>query len=146
MSTTPRTYLAAGVLALIAVACGTGDDIGVDDPWARPTPPDAESTAVYVEFENNSGGTELLIDGYSPACGRLEIHRTDTVDGVTSMERASAADLRVGDGESLVLEPGGLHLMCLDPTEPLVEGDTISMELTFERSGVVIFDVPVEQR
>lgn len=147
MTTTPRTRLAVGLFAVLAaVACGTGDDMSVDDPWAEPTDADSDTSSIYATFDNNSGGDDLLIDGYSPACGRLEIHRTDTVDGVDSMSRASAADLRVGNRGSLVLEPGGLHLMCISPSDPLAAGDTISLELTFENTGVLIFDVPVEQR
>ena len=142
---TPIVALAA-IISFLASACGTGDDMGVEDPWARPTAPDAETAEFYVQFDNNSGATDLLIDGYSPACGRIEIHRTDTTDGVMSMQRASAADLRVADGDSLVLEPGGLHVMCVDLDEPLVEGEAISLELTFEQTGVLIFDVPIEQR
>lgn len=145
--TSPRTILLTALFVVFtAVACGTGDDIGVDDPWAAPTESDSGATAIYARFDNNSGATDLLIDGYSPACSRMEIHRTESDGDADTMPRASAGDLRVSDGDALVLEPGGLHLMCLDPSEPLVAGDTISLELTFEQSGVVIFDVPVEQR
>lgn len=132
--------------ALLLGSCGTGDDIEVADPWARPTSPGADTAAFYATFDNNSGDSDLLIDGYAPVCGRVEIHRTQTDDATESMERASAADLRVEDGDSLVFEPGGLHVMCLDLKEPLVEGESLSLELTFERNGVLIFDVPIEQR
>jgi copper(I)-binding protein len=135
--------LLAAIVAL-AGACSTGDDIGVDDPWAPPTAGDTGS--FYAVFDNNSGETDLLIDGYSPACGRIEIHRTDVVDGTETMSRASAADLRVGNGDSLTFEPGGLHIMCIDMQEPFVEGQAVSLELTFESNGVLIFDVPIEAR
>ena len=141
-----RILFAVLAVALATGACAVGDDIDVEDPWARPTAPGAENAAFYATFDNNSGETDLLIDGYSPVCGRMEIHRTEMVDGVMSMERATAADLRVGNGDSLVMEPGGLHVMCLDLREPLVEGESISLELTFESNGVLIFDVPIEQR
>ena len=97
---TPRS-LTALIVAFAALlgACGDSGEIGIEDPWARPTAPDADSAAFYVTFENNSGESDLLIDGYSPACGTIEIHRTDVTDGVMSMSRATVAELSVGNGD-----------------------------------------------
>ncbi len=148
---TPRSGSAGVAVFVVAFAallgaCGDSGEIGIEDPWARPTAPNADSAAFYVTFENNSGEDDLLIDGYSPACGTIEIHRTDMVDDVMTMSRATVADLSVGNGDSLVMEPGGLHVMCLDLLEPFVEGETASLELTFDKTGVLTFDVPIEQR
>ena len=63
-----------------------------------------------------------------------------------SMAPATPADLFIANDASLNLEPGGLHIMCVGLVEPLVEGETVLLELTFDTSGVITFEVPVEQR
>lgn len=139
----------AGVVLLTLAAAGCGSEhntIDVGDPWARPTAPGADSAAFYVTFTNDTGADDLLTDGYSTSCEEIQVHNTTLTDGVMSMAPASAADLFIANDASLNLEPGGLHVMCVGPREPLVEGETVQLELTFDKSGVITFDVPIEQR
>ena len=156
-STTRRTgsplqgWVARSVIAVLAVGtivagCGAGDDVTADDAWARPTPPSATVAAFYAVYKNDTGSPDTLTEAYSPQCGRIELHDTEMVDGVMQMRPAQASDLLIPGGGELVLEPGGLHLMCIDVVEPFVEGEEVTLEVTFEDNGVVIVDVPVEQR
>ncbi len=55
--------------------------------------------------------------------------------------RALPEGLPIPAGATVVLEPGGLHLMFMDLHRPLVEGDTVTITLTFERAGTI--DVPL---
>lgn len=122
------------------------DGIAADDMWARPTAPGAEAAAFYGVIKNDSGGDTNLSEYYSPACGRIELHSTEMTDGVMEMRPADAAVSILGDGDSLTLEPMGLHLMCLELVEPLVDGETTTLEMTFEGVEVVIVDVAIEDR
>lgn len=140
----------AGVVLLTLAAAGCGGDehntIDVGDPWARPTAPGAESAAFYATFTNDTGADDLLNDWYSASCQEIQVHNTTLTDGVMSMAPATPADLFIANDASLILEPGGLHIMCVGLVEPLVEGETVLLELTFDTSGVITFEVPVEQR
>lgn len=62
-------------------------------------------------------------------------------EGMT-MQPVSAID--VPAGETVVLEPGGYHVMLLELVEPLEEGQTFDLTLVFEEAGEVT--VPVEVR
>lgn len=62
-------------------------------------------------------------------------------EGMT-MQPVSAID--VPAGETVVLEPGGYHVMLLELVEPLEEGQTFDLTLTFEQAGEIT--VPVEVR
>ena len=135
------------VLALAAAGCGSEHNtVDVGDPWARPTAPGAENAAFYATFTNDTGADDLLTEGYSANCREIQVHNTTLTDGVMSMAPATAADLFIANDASLNLEPGGLHVMCVDPIEPFVEGETVQLELTFDKSGVITFDVPIESR
>ena len=49
-------------LLLVAVAaCGGSGSIEVTDAWARPTPPVAETAALYVSFENGASSDDRLV-------------------------------------------------------------------------------------
>ena len=46
-----------------------------------------------------------------------------------------ADGLAIGAGATAVLRPGGDHVMLMKLQRPLVAGGTVSLRLTFERSG-----------
>jgi len=134
--------LGLGMLA----ACASDGPVTTSDMWARPTAPDASNAAFYGTITNNSDQAIALEAGYSKVCEEIEIHRSTAEDGVISMGPADPAETRLSPGESMVLEPMGLHVMCLGLTEPLVEGSTITLELTFDETGALETDVAIEQR
>jgi copper(I)-binding protein len=144
----PQTKLrfAAAICAAALLMSGCADGIDTSDMWARPTAPGAESAAFYGEIVNNSGDDTVVGHYYSPACGSIELHTTEMVDDVMQMRPADPDVAALDDGETLELKPRSYHLMCLDLVEPLVEGETVSLELTFEGVEVQVFDVPIEDR
>ena len=76
----------------------------------------------------------------------MELHHTTLEDGVLAMRPATGQALVVPAGGELVMEPAGLHAMCLDPPAPLVEGERIEVTVQLERAGAVSADLMVEQR
>ncbi len=49
----------------------------------------------------------------------------------------------IAAGSVLRLEPGGRHVMLMDPVAGIVAGDTIAVTLRFERAGSVEIEVTV---
>ncbi len=74
------------------------------------------------------------------------MHESSMLDGVASMAPADATDTQLDPGESLVMEPLGLHVMCIGLEEPLVEGTPVDLEMTFDGAGAFETEVAVEQR
>lgn len=127
----------AGLLILSACGDGTGDADGeaaglaVADAWVKAT--DMTMTGAFAVL-SNSGDEDVEIVGVTTdLTDRAEIH--ETVDG--SMRRVDA--LTVPAGDSLMLEPGGNHLMLLDLTEPIEPGEEV--ELTLELADGSTFDI-----
>lgn len=151
--TAPRAFRAT-VVALVALAiavgaCGSSDDgdgLALNDVWTRPTAPGAESTAFYVTIDNNSEVDDQVVGVDSPRCAMTELHRSSMNDGVMSMSPAEPDELAVAASEQLLLEPGGLHVMCMGLIEPVAEGDRIELTVQFERAGSITTEAMAETR
>lgn len=66
-----------------------------------------------------------------------------TMPGAAMMKMQPVDKLEVPAGETVKLEPGGYHIMLLDLAEPLVEGSTITLTLTFSGAGEKTVDAEV---
>ena len=63
-------------------------------------------------------------------------------DGVMRMRQVEAIDIPAGGVAEL--KPGGLHLMMIDLTRQLVEGETVEVTLEFETAGTVTLTLPIK--
>ena len=117
--------------------------LAVVDAWARPTPAGASEAAIYVVIENRDAPDDRLVGAASPRCMVVTPHLTRIDDGIASMEAADEDVLGLGRGETVAMEPNGLHLMCLGLDEPLVDGDEIELELRFGSRRPIAVDVAV---
>jgi copper(I)-binding protein len=53
--------------------------------------------------------------------------------------------LNLEAGKSVVLKPGGMHIMLMHLAKPLKVGESFPATLTFENAGTVTITVPVEK-
>ena len=138
---------AASLLVALVFLAGCSEDatMKIDDMWARPTAPAATTAAFYGEIKNTTIHDELL-EANSPLCDEIELHRSVLTDGVMSMRPAEQWEFEVLHDHTLELEPGGLHLMCIGLSEPLVAGETTALDLNFLNFGTVTVDVDIEDR
>jgi copper(I)-binding protein len=58
--------------------------------------------------------------------------------------RHLADGLEIPAGETVVLAPGGFHIMFMGLKQAFVEGKTVAVTLTFEKAGSVEVLLPVE--
>jgi copper(I)-binding protein len=71
-----------------------------------------------------------------------DIHQTSTnADGVSSM--APAGEIEIAPGESVSLEPGGLHAMLMRLQRPMAKGESFSLTLDFSDGGEIVVEVPI---
>ena len=115
-----------------------------EDAWIRPLPPGMKMTAAFGTL-SNPGKKPLVFNSFSsPSFGDVSLHRTREVDGVSKMREVD--ELRVAPGESVVLEPGGYHLMLMVPGSDLEPGQTVHIVMSTDDGNSYGFDVPVERR
>ena len=134
----------AALLMVAAVpAFAQSPSIQVENPWARATPSGAKTGAVYMTIDNKSSIADRLTGVSSEVAKKLQIHETKTDKGITKMREISGG-LPVPAGGSVVLKPGGYHVMLIDLNKPLKAGETFPLTLVFEKAGKISITVPVQ--
>lgn len=132
MRTTSRVVL--GALAVMVAACSgavAGGQITVSD--ARVPVPAGANGAAYLTLTNDGEVTDQLTGAATDVAETVEIHETSLEDGSMSMRPVGGVEIPAGG--TVVLEPGGLHLMLVDVTTALEEGDPVTLTLTFAHAG-----------
>ncbi len=124
---------AAGAQAAPVFRAGA---LTVEAPWTRATPGGAKVAGGYMRITNAGSAPDRLVGGSIPGSGRSEVHQTSESGGVARMA-ALEKGLEIRPGETVELKPGGHHLMLMDLTRALKEGEAIQGALVFERAGQV---------
>lgn len=144
------TTLLAGALALSAALAATSasaqhamaGDLVIADAWTRATAPTARNGGAFMTITNKGSQPDRLVAASTPASERTELH-THRMDNGMMMMRPVEGGIDVPANGAAELKPGGLHVMMLGLKQPLVEGETIPVTLTFAHAGSVTVDVPV---
>jgi copper(I)-binding protein len=97
---------------------------------------DTGTGAAYLTITNNGDEADRLIGASSDAAVVVEIHDMVVEDEVMSMIHLEDG-LEIPAGESVVLEPMGLHVMLVGLNYSLMPGESFDITLTFERAGEV---------
>lgn len=139
-----RTTLAASLLAVAFSAGAQDGDITVREPWVRGTVAAQKATGAFMQISSKSGAA--LVSASSPVAGVVEIHNMVVDGGVMKMRAVPKIDLPAG--KSVELKPGSYHVMLMDLKQPLKEGETVPLTLTFEqqdkRQAIVEIKAPVK--
>lgn len=156
--TRPATLAAIVALVGLAAACGSGDDADGDavvvdgfavlDAWAPPTPAGVSEAAIYITIENRDAPDDRLIGVSSERCMVMTPHLTVISDEIASMTEADEDDdvLSLAAGDRVVMQPNGLHAMCLGLDEPLVAGDEFDVVVQFSTHDPIVAAVTVRPR
>ena len=161
---TPRAIAiaaAAGALALTALtACGSASTpaaspgggssmaattgVAVTDPWVV-VPPTPDTTAAFGTLHNN-GSTEVHLVGVdTDVAAMVQVHETVTEGNVAHMQEV-AGGLAIPAGGTVQLKPGGYHVMLMQLTRPVKEGDQVQLTFTFSDGSSVAVTAPVRAR
>lgn len=112
----------------------TVGDITVSDGFAAASD---TTTAVYVTIDN-AGDDDTLVGVRSPAAGDITLMSGEDGDGMAEVD---AVDV-LGGGTTTAFAAGGGHIM-VELDDPVEAGDTLPLELEFERAGSVTVDVQI---
>ena len=133
--------LLAAVILLVGAGClgadgateAEGSRISISDGYV-PEPP-GDVAAAYLQISNEGDGGDTLLSVRSDGSRLAELHET-VMDGASVSMRPVDA-LTIPGGQTVALEPGGFHVMLIDPVAPLEEGGQVRLVLTFEAAGEV---------
>ena len=132
-------------LLLTACSLGSQGSLTIEEAWGRPSPKSAANAAFYMVIGNSGREDDSLSGASLDICGRTELHlSTIDDDGVMSMQQV--AQIVVPAGESVALEPGGLHVMCIDRQVELSPGDRFPITLSFVNAGEIVIEAEIRER
>jgi hypothetical protein len=102
--------------------------------------PAGPNAALYLTASAEGRG-DRLTGAETDVARVVEIHESTTADdGTVAMRPVDGVE--IPEGGSLVLEPGGLHLMLVD-VERLEVGDAIEVTLMWETAGEMTVEAQV---
>ncbi|WP_108396055.1 copper chaperone PCu(A)C [Devosia submarina] len=110
--------------------------------FTRATLPNALVGGAYLTIENTGAEDDRLVSATSPVAGTVQIHDM-AMEGDVMKMRHLHDGLPIPAGETVTLAPGGLHIMLMNLEGKLVEGETITISLTFEKAGTVDVELPI---
>ena len=102
-----------------------------------------EMTGVFGVVRNTGSGDVVLSSVTTSASARAELHTTVTEGGAPTMKAVES--MTIPPGGSLILQPGGDHVMVLDLTKPIAVGDTVTVTLATKDGKKLEFPAVAKQ-
>jgi copper(I)-binding protein len=137
------TALAAAV-AVPAVAhdykLGT---LEISHPWTRATPATAQTGGGFLTITNKGTTADRLIAARSTVSDKVEVHEMK-MDGNVMRMRELEKGLEIPAGATVMLKPGGYHIMFMGLKAPLAKDAKVPVTLVFEKAGSIDIQLDVE--
>lgn len=129
MITKPFVCVLLGLCAFATSAwAATPACVSLRDGWVRLPPGAMPMAAGYGQIHNDCREAVVVVAAGSKAFGDVSLHETTLVDGVSRMRAVER--LPIAAGATVVLKPGGLHLMLMQPEVALKEGAQLPLRLS----------------
>lgn len=126
-----RRWIILAALALPAALFA--EDFQFTDPHVRLVPEGTKNTGAFVVIKNTTAQARKLVKAEAKVSRVVELHTHVNEGGVMKMRPVPSFDLPA-NGE-LTLKPGSFHIMLIDLTSKLKEGDRIPITLTFDNGA-----------
>ncbi len=93
--------------------------------------------AVYMTITNGAADDDALIDAAVPGCNAVELHEMIMENDVMVMRQMEGNRIPIPAGETVMLQRGGLHVMCIGKMAEFAVGQSVPVTLTFEKAGTM---------
>ena len=130
--------------ATLLTGAAQAAELQVSEPWVALAPPGAHATAGFMELRNPGDEPVDLVAADADGFDAVELHRSINENGMHRMIEQER--ITVPAGGSVQLAPGGYHVMLIGIQRELVEGESITLELTLDDGSQLSVDAPVTPR
>lgn len=136
------------IAALLLGGMASAHELTVGDlQFIHPHIPQPAATAQvaggYLAISNDGAQADRLMGVSSAIAKSVSLHQSRVdANGVASMSPVEA--LEIPAKETVLLEPGGYHIMFMGLTGRFAEGDMLPVTLTFEKAGAIEMDFMVD--
>ena len=115
-------------LSLVGLAFQASAQTEVKDAWVRATVVGQPSSGAFMTVTASSDSKLLSVQ--TPVAGLVQIHEMSMKDDVMKMQQVGAVALPAGKAVSF--DPHGYHIMLMNLTGQIKEGDKVPLTLTVE--------------
>lgn len=138
-----KTILAAATACALAIPA-FADGIMIKDPYSRSAGPTAKTGAAFFGIVNHTDQDDRLIGVTSDIAKRVELHtHIESAEGVMQMRKVEGG-FPVEAGGMHMLQRGGDHVMFMGLNNPMLQGEVVTVTLTFEHAGDITVEIPVD--
>ncbi|MFT6928408.1 MAG: copper(I)-binding protein [Psychromonas sp.] len=141
MKTFISLLVAVGLLLLSAQSFA--NPLTVEDLYVRATPPNSKNSAAFMVIKNTAKKDIKLIAAGSDIASRVELHNHVMDNGLMKMRQVK--EIIIKAESSVALQPGGYHVMFLNLKQPLKEGQSVTLSLSFDNGQQLTVDAPVKK-
>lgn len=120
-----------------------GEGIEIEGAWARPGS-EGRTSAAYFLITNFEEEADTLLSIHSNVAQLVEIHESYQQENhMVGMREAGKVEI---PGNSTVkFEQGGLHVMLMQLTRSLSDGDSFELTLNFAKHDNITLDITVRK-
>jgi periplasmic copper chaperone A len=120
----------------------SGAAISVSGAWLR-MPATMDTPAAGYLVVRNSGPADRLMSAVTDLATQVEMHQTTMSGGM--MQMAPVQFITIPAGGQAELKPGGYHLMLIGLKRTLKAGEQATLNLTFEKAGLLFVAAQVRE-
>lgn len=130
------TALAATVLTPAWARDYKLGSLEISQPWTRATPATAQSAGGFLTITNKGTTPDRLIAARSSVAPKVEIHEVRMEGNVMKMRELDKG-LEIAPGATVMLKPGGYHIMFMGLKAPIAKDVEVPVTLVFEKAGSI---------
>lgn len=142
-----RRLILAALVASVAVPAVAHDyklgTLEISHPWTRATPPTAQAGGGFLTITNKGTAADRLLAARSALSDKVEVHEMK-MDGNVMRMRELEKGLEIPAGATVMLKPGGFHIMFMGLKAPFAKDAKVPVTLVFEKAGSIDIQLDVE--
>lgn len=122
-------------ISLSVVGCAPAtnhEGVTIENAWVRSSEYSAAAggmTGIFGKFTNHTDETVTILGGETEISMMVQTHEV-----VNGMMQEKKGGIEIKPGETVTLEPGGLHIMIMNIAKPILAGDKIDFTFKFDGS------------
>ena len=128
---TPGFAMAGDALQVTNARVPASDEIGIDLP-------------LLMTIRNDTAETDAILRVRCPFANFSEKHTVDRGEGAPAMRAIKS--IPIPENKTIELKRDGYHVMLLQTRQMLVEGQTFTCAVTFQKAGTKETEVQVSQK
>ena len=122
------------LIPLLLASSAWAADIKVENAWIREPAPGQVVVGGFLDITSQKDASLIAVS--SPVAGMIELHEMSMKDGMMMMRPLNM--IALPKGQTVKLEPGGLHLMVEKLKQPLKAGNMVPLTLKVQTGNRVV--------